>query len=79
MYREEQEDLDVWDREITLEELSKEIDAEEEMMSEQEKYCRMRDGDPTFLVFVHSSMIHQKMDKAIINEHTKKIEKVSSE
>tara|TARA_R110002096_G_scaffold217142_1_gene405141 strand:- start:2313 stop:2552 length:240 start_codon:yes stop_codon:yes gene_type:complete len=79
MYREEENDFDIWDREITLEELSKEIDKEEGMMSEQEKFCRMRDGDPTFLMFAHSSMIHQKMDKAIINEHTQKIEKVSTD
>ncbi len=62
----DREDYNDYDREISLDELSKEVDEEHDIMSEEEKYCRMRDCEPTFLQFVLSSMNHQKKNKAII-------------
>jgi len=73
------EDYDDYDREITLDELEEEIDAQWSLMSDQEKYCRMRDGDPTFLIYAHGQMVNKSWDKAIINENNQTIEKVSSE
>ncbi len=72
----DREDYNDYDREISLDELSKEVDEEHDMMSEEEKYCRIRDCEPTFLQFALSSMNHQKMKKAIINEYTYKIKMI---
>ncbi len=41
---------------FTLEELSKEIDRERELMSEEEKYQRLVHGDPTFFEFIYSDV-----------------------
>lgn len=72
----DREDYDDYDREISLDELSKEVDEEYEMMSEEEKYCRTRDCEPTFLQSALSLMNHQKMKKATINEYTYKIKMI---
>lgn len=41
---------------FTIEELDKAVEEEYSFMSEEEKYCRMRDGDPTYLEWVLSSV-----------------------
>lgn len=72
----DREDYDVYDREISLDQLSKEVDEEYEMMSEEEKHYRIIDCEPTFLQYACSSMNHQKIKKAIINEYTYKIKMI---
>jgi len=39
---------------FTIEELDKAVDEEYSFMSEEEKYCRMRDVEPTYLEWVLS-------------------------
>ena len=72
----DRENYQDYDRVVSLEEISNEIDEEIKYMSEQEKYTRARDADPTFLQSVMSSMINQKKNKAIINEYTYKIQMI---
>jgi len=67
------EDYGDHDRAVSLDVLSKEVDEEYEMMSEEEKYRRMRDCEPTFLQYVLSLMNHQKAENVTINEYTNKI------
>ena len=69
----DREDYNDYDREISLDELSKEVKEEYEMMSDEEKHFRAIDCEPTFLQFALSSMKHEKKKKAIINEYTYKI------
>jgi hypothetical protein len=71
-----QDNLDDYDRIITLDELIKEVDEEHENMSEEEKYCRLRDCNPTFLHYCLSMMHFKKLDKALVNEFTYKFEKM---
>jgi len=40
---------------FTIDELDRAVDEEYSLMSEEEKYCRMRDGSPTYLEWVLSS------------------------
>ena len=70
------DNLDDFDRVVTLDELSLEVDEEYNNMSEEEKYCRLRDNDPTFLQYCYSLMGSSKTEKAVINEYTYKFEKI---
>lgn len=73
MYR---DNLDDFDRVVTLDELSIEVDEEYNNMSEDEKYRRLRDNEPTFLQYCCSLMSFSKIEKAVINESTYKFEKI---
>lgn len=55
---------------LTRDELQKRVDEEWSYMSEAEKSGRLRDGDPTFLEFVLSSMYSQNANKVELNEYT---------
>ena len=44
------------DETLTYEELSKIVDEEWKSMDDLEKFCRIRDGDPTWYEFIFSSM-----------------------
>lgn len=70
------DNLDDFDRIVTLDELCAEVDDEYNNMSEEEKYCRLRDNEPTFLLYCCSLMRSGKIEKAIINEYTYKFEKM---
>ncbi len=70
------DNLDDFDRIVTLDELCAEVDEEYSNMSEEEKYCRLRDNEPTFLRYCYSLMRSGKIEKAIINEYTYKFEKM---
>ena len=73
MYR---DNLDDFDRIVTLDELRVEVDDVYNNMSEEEKYWRLRDNEPTFLQYCCSLMGSGKIEKAIINEYTYKFEKM---
>jgi hypothetical protein len=70
------DNLDDFDRTITLVELRNEVDEEYKNMSDEEKYCRIRDNDPTFLRYCCSVMSSNNIEKGIINEYTYKFEKI---
>ena len=70
------DNLDDFDRVVTLDELSIEVDEEYNNMSEDEKYRRLRDNEPTFLQYCRSLMGCSKIEKAVINEFTYKFEKI---
>lgn len=69
------EDLDVYDKEVSLENLSNEVDIEYNNMSDDEKHKRLLYNDPTFIQMGCSFMQINKLEKCIINEYTYKIEK----
>jgi len=74
MYR-DYDNFDDFDEVLTLSQLSKEVDEEYECMSEEEKYCRLRDCDPTFLEYCCSFMHSNNLDKITINRFNYKCEK----
>lgn len=76
MYNIEREDYECYDKVVTLEEISKSVDEEYNSMSDEEKYCRLRDNDPTFFQYCHTFMIQHKLDKVLINIFTNKCEKI---
>lgn len=75
MYR---DNLDDFDKVVTLIELLKEVDEGYKNMSGEEKYCRLRDCEPTFLEYCCSFMSSNKLGEALINEFTYKCEKISN-
>lgn len=66
------DNLDDYDRIVTLEELTLEVEEEYKNMNSEEMYCRLRDNEPTFLQYCCSLMVSGKIEKMIINEYTNK-------
>lgn len=58
------------DETLSYEELEKRVGEEYSYMSDSEKYCRLRDCDPTFFEYVLSCMYTQKSNKVEFNELT---------
>ena len=71
------DNLDDFDRIITLAEISVDVDEEYNNMSAEEKYGRLRDNEPTFLQYCCSLMNSGKIEKAVINEYTYKFEEIA--
>jgi len=74
-----EEDLSMYDRVLTFEDVLKEVREERDNMSEEEEFCRLRDNDPTFIEWCWSVMHCNKWNKALINVHTYKCEKVTED
>mgnify|MGYP000862962089 CR=1 FL=1 len=73
MYR---DNLDDFDKIVTLSELQCEVEKEYKSMSEEEKYHRLRDCEPTFFEYCCSFMHTNNIEQALINEFTYKCEKL---
>lgn len=68
------DDLSLYRRDITYDELVKEVESEKEAMSDEEKHNRLVNCDPTFLVYCLSVFSQNNATKGVINEYTYEIE-----
>lgn len=67
------DDLSVYDWEITYDELKSEVESETKAMSEEERHIRLVNCDPTFLEYCLSCFSQKNATKGIINEFTYEI------